>query len=333
MRATRLARRRRTRFALGLVVAVVVLYLFEIGLRIAGVQTAYQAGAMGSWRMTPGLAHAVQKGPRDGHSFVLSTNGDGLRTDLPKAKTPAKLRVALMGDSTVFGWGVDDGNAVSDGLQAALDAAAPGTVEVLNAGQPGYSTTQVAWFFDGVVAAYQPDRLVVFQTMHDFNTVVVSDRELLAGGATAGARLRVLLAQHSRVYQVLRQALWPLTDQPMLLPDQATGEPRVARVSDTEREQNFDALRARLATWGGRLLIGYLPFHADLTGHGGDRPGMAWGVAYAKAHDVDVIDLRACCGTDSEALVLADDHGHLAAAGNLRVGAALAPAIQASLAR
>ena len=59
--------------------------------------------------------------------------------------------MALLGDSTVFGWGVDDGQTVADGLAAAL----PG-VEVLNAGQPGYSTVQAARLLE-VVAAWRPE--------------------------------------------------------------------------------------------------------------------------------------------------------------------------------
>ncbi len=323
-RERRKARGRVVRLLLGCAFAAVLLYLFELGLRIAGVEPAYTAGASGSWRMTPNLDGRPLRGPRDGHDFRVTTNADGLRTKLPKERTPGVARVAVMGDSTVFGWGVDDGGALSDGLQAALDAEAPGRFEVLNAGQPGYSTTQVAWLFDEVVAAYRPDRVVVFVSMHDFNRVLVSDRELLDGGATLAARFRVLLVSHSRVYQVLRQAVWPLTDRPMLLPDQETGEPRVERVSDVERTRALDDVRARLAEWGGDVMIGFLPFHADLSGIRSERPGLDWALGYDAARG-GLVDVRACCsGAD---LVLPDDPGHLTAEGNHRVGAAVAPYI------
>jgi lysophospholipase L1-like esterase len=335
MRAERRSRSRRARLLLGCAFAAVLLYLLEIGLRLGGFGPAYVSGASGSWRSAPNLHAFAMKGPRDGHSFRVTTNADGLRTALPKARTPGVTRVALMGDSTVFGWGVDDGETVSDGLQAALDASA-GTpdapVEVLNAGQPGYSTTQVAWFFDEVVAGYRPERVVVFIPMHDFNRVLVSDREMLDGGATTAARLRVLLASESRIYQLLRQSMWPLTDKPSILPDEVTSEPRVERVSDAERARGFDAMRAKLAEWGGELLVGFLPFHADLVGAGGDRLGMPWAVAYDAANGVPLVDVRGCCGPDGGALVLPDDYGHLAPEGNRRVGEAIAPILRASLA-
>jgi lysophospholipase L1-like esterase len=339
MRAERRHRSRRFRLLLGILFACVVLYLLEVGLRIGGVAPAYRSGASGSWRMTPNLQASSLRGPRDGHDFTVSTNADGLRTKLSKERTPGVTRVALMGDSTVFGWGVNDGESVAEGLQAALDAELPpelpGKVEVLNAGQPGYSTTQAAWLFDEVVKAYTPDRVIVFVPMHDFNKVLVSDREVLDGGATVAARARILLASNSRVYQLLRQSMWAGTEEPMLLPDRPTGEPRVERVSDAERAEAFDAMRATLAEWGGQLLIGFLPFHADLVGQtgrdGADRVGVPWARAYGKAHDVALVDVRACCGPDGAALVLPDDYGHLAAEGNRRVGAAMAPAVRASL--
>ncbi|MDP2311241.1 MAG: SGNH/GDSL hydrolase family protein [Pseudomonadota bacterium] len=335
MRADRRNRSRLARLVLGLAFACVVLYLGEVGLRIAGVAPAYRSGESASWRMTPNLRASSLRGPRDGHAFIVTTNADGLRTALPKERAPGVMRVAVMGDSTVFGWGVDDGASIADGLQAALqapvDGAPPRAVEVLNAGQPGYSTTQAAWLFDEVVAAYTPDRVIVFVTMHDFNKVLISDRELLEGGSTTAARVRILLASNSRMYQLLRQSMWVSTEKVMLLPHEDTGEPRVDRVSDAERARGFDAMRATLATWGGELLIGFLPFHADLVGQGGDRIGVDWAHAYGKAHDVAVIDARACCGSHSGALVLADDFGHLAAEGNLKVGASMAPAVRASL--
>lgn len=319
------------RLLLGCAFAGLLLYLLEVALRIGGVAPAYQAGGSGGWRMTANLAARPMRGPRDGHDFVVTTNADGLRTSLPREKTPGRARVALMGDSTVFGWGVDEGGAVSDGLQAALDAAAPGAVEVLNAGQPGYSTTQAAWLFEEVVADYRPDRVIVFVPMHDFNLVLVSDREVLEGGATPFAKARVWLASSSRTYQVLRQSLWPLTERDTLLPDQATGEPRVQRVSEVERARAFDAMRARLAEWGGELLVGFLPFHADLIGARQERPGVAWAKAYGSVHDLPIVDVRGCC--EGEGLVLDDDRGHLSAEGNRQVGAAVAPYVTASLAR
>lgn len=311
---------------LALAFGVVLLAVAELGARAVGVAPAYQPEALGQWRMQANLQGRHTQGPRDGHGFTVTTNADGLRTTLARTRTAGVPRVALLGDSTVFGWGVDDGETLADGVSEGL----PG-VEVLNAGQPGYSTTQAAWLLGEVVAAYQPDLAVFFIPMHDHNTVLVSDREVLEGGGTVVAGSRVLLARHSSLYQVLRSALFPNTDRPFLLPDQATGEPRVARVSDAERSRALTDARAALADHGGRVAIGWLPFAADIEGpRGGERPSGSWARELSRAESVPLVDARACCS--GPGLVLADDPGHLSAAGNRRAGLAVATRLQSILA-
>jgi lysophospholipase L1-like esterase len=319
--------RRRARLGIGLAFAVVTLALVEIALRLYGVPPAYQPAAVGSWRMAANLDNRESRGPRDGHSFRVTTNADGLRTSLPHARTPGVERIAVMGDSTVFGWGVDDGGTLADGVQAGFD---PAKVEILNAGQPGYSTTQAAWLFDQVVADYRPDRVVLFIPMHDFNRVLVSDREYLRGGDGAVARTRVWLARESRIYEVLRRQLFALTEEAFILPDRATNEPRVPRVSDAERTENVLAMQARLAAWGGRVLVGFLPFIGDFDhAPGGDRPGLAWARDMAEQHGIATVDVRASgAGRGSTGLVLADDPGHLTAEGNRLAGLAVAEVLK-----
>lgn len=319
----------------GVILAAALLLVVEMGLRLAGVGPAYAPSSVAGWRVAAGLDRASIQGPRDGHAFLVSTDAAGLRTDLSAARTPGVLRVALLGDSTVFGWGVDDGGAVSDGLEAALRAEHPslGAVEVLNAGQPGYSSFQAAWLFQEAVAAWQPDLTVLFLPLHDGNLVLVSDAEQQQGGAGLRAAVRVGLARHSRVYQVLRQTLYAQAGDPSLVPDHATdGEPRVPRVSDAERTAAVDRLVTTAAAWGGQVGLGLLPFQGDLEGHRPvDRPSATWARAEASSRGLRLFDARACCGPDGGHLVLPDDPGHLTAEGNHAVGASLADPVAAAL--
>ncbi|MFZ5481679.1 MAG: SGNH/GDSL hydrolase family protein [Myxococcota bacterium] len=327
-----MTRRRLARAGLGLVIAGAVLWIAEIACRLAGLGTAYQADAIGGWRMMPEMRAQTITGTKEAHRFVVTTNRDGLRTSLPRARTPGVARVAVMGDSTVFGWGADEGGTVADGIAAGL-AARGIAAEVLNAGQPGYTTTQVATFFRDVVAAYRPDAVVVFLPMHDDNRVLVSDREHLDGARGPAATVRVALATHSRVYQALRQAIFPLAAEPFLVPGmQRSAEPRVPRVSDAERDENMDGMRAILAEWGGVLAVGHLPFLDDLRGRSFPRFTTAWADAYAARTGTPIVDLRACCASpDAEALVLPYDRGHLTAEGNVVVGRAAAEPVSALL--
>lgn len=314
--------RRLSRPLLGLVVALIVLWLGEVGLRIAGVAPAYNSGTIAGWRTSSRLGSHEIRGPQDQHGFTVTTNNDGLRTALSRERS-ARPRVAILGDSTVFGWGVDDGGTVADGLELALNRRGV-EVEVLNAGQPGYSTVQAAWLYRETVAAYAPDLLVMFVPLHDHNLVLVSDAELLRGGAGPSAKLRVMMAQHSRIYALLRGWVFPQAGRSFILPDMADGEPRVPRVSDTERGEALSAMKRRQEQDGHRLAVGLLPFLGDLTGAMASRVGVDWLSAWAETEGVPLIDGRRCCGTNAGHLVLPDDPGHLTAEGNLAAAEGMA---------
>jgi hypothetical protein len=200
-------------------------------------------------------------------------------------------------------------------------------VEVLNAGQPGYSTTMMSWLFGEVIAEYRPDWVLVFVPMHDTNLVLVSDQEVLSGGSTFSDQIRVGLARQSRIYSVLRKMLFPFTEQAWLLPGQHTSEPRVPRVSDSERTAALDAIRSLLQGWGGHLVVAYLPFKGDIEDNSSSsRPTSAWAHTYGADRQVPVLELQRCCAGEN-GLILADDPGHLSEAGNARVGAVLGAAL------
>ncbi len=324
------ARRRRHRSArarsllFGIAVAAIVIWLAELGLRLGGVQPAYTADAVGGWRVQPKSDGETIK-TKEGNSFVLSTNANGLRTHARTPRTAGVQRVIILGDSTVFGWGVSDGETFPDALGRALGP----SVEVINAGQPGYSTTQMVALYERSIAEFAPDLMVVFVPMHDDNRVLVSDREHL-DGARGIAHVRVLLANHSRLYQLLRSRIFPFAGEAYLVPGRdRSPEPRVPRVSADERDENFDRLRAPVVAAGGKLAIGHLPFLADLTGEAHhERFSAPWASRYGEATGTPIVDLRGCCaGKGGEALVLPADPGHLNVKGNRVVGEAAAPLI------
>lgn len=321
-----------------------VALLFGIGLllaaegvaRLAGVEAAYQADQVGGWRVIGGSQSVLfGQDPNGPHAFEVTTNPDGLRSDLPRARTPGIFRVAVMGDSTVFGWGVGQNETVADGLAEGLRHLSGG-VEVLNAGQPGYSTVQAARLFASVVSLYQPDLTVLFLPLHDHNRVLVSDTEHLRGASTPMAVGRVWLASHSHLYEALRRLLFPLSKQ-ALAPHlaEAAAPDRVARVSDADRERALEEMRGVMAPWGGALAIGMLPFRTDMTlsGPAADRPGVEWAARWSGQTQTLLLDLRGCCGIDAERLVLAHDQGHLTAEGNRLTGLSAAGAVAELLLR
>jgi hypothetical protein len=307
---------------LGLAFGLVLVGLLEVGARIAGYEAAYQPDLIGGWRMVGEATDKIVTGTREPHRFHLTTNADGLRTTLRRARSADRRRVAVMGDSTTFGWGADEQGTVADGLGRGLSDAGLGEVEVMNAGQPGYTTVQVARFFAAIVSEYRPDLVIVFLPMHDHNLVLVSDLEHLRGASGLLPRARVGLATRSRLYEALRRMIFPLATKPFLVAGQEeTAEPRVPRVSDTERAQVLEEMAATLKGWGGRLAVGHLPVIQDLTSASPQsRPGSDWAAAWTAETGTPLVDLRACCGPDGGGLVFDFDPGHLTAEGNLRAG-------------
>jgi len=299
-------------------VAAAILGLAEVALALSGVQAAYQVDLLGQWRMTPDLTDHEMRGAGDAHRFTLTTNPDGLRTHLAPGTS---VDLALMGDSNVFGWGVDDHETLAARAGDALG------VRALNAGQPGFSSTQVAWLFEHVVAAYRPKRVVVFQPMHDFNQALISDREYLEGGATWTDSARVFLARNSRIYAMTRGILFPYAGAGQLMPHIRGTEPRVARVSDDERARNYLSMQSLLAEWDGELWVGMLPFYRDLQSAPGGpvqhRMGSEWMLEFGPAAGVRVLDIRDCCGPGADSLVFPFDTGHLNVEGTRRAAAAI----------
>jgi len=321
-----------TKAVFGLVVTVLFCLFVESGLRFNWIQAAYQPDRIGGWRMMSQMTNQRMYGVKERHSFLVTTNQDGMRTALQKEKTAGHKRVALMGDSIIFGWGADDGYTIADGLQAALDEHTDiGPIEILNAAQPGYSTTQVHRFFETVVRDYQPDLVVMFLPMHDHNLTLISDREHLDGADGITSGIRVLLANHSRSYQLLRQWFSPFSREAFLMPQDAEkgmGAPRVPRVSDDERLYNVRSIRDQLKETGGIMAVGHVPFMDDLTStEERDRDGAPWAKAMVESEDVGMVDLRTCCGPDGADLLLSFDPGHFAPEGNVTIGRAAAEPI------
>ena len=106
------------------------------------------------WKLTPNWS-----GQHRHHDYIASyhTNEQGFRADSPDITTTNRPIYAVLGDSFVFGFGVND----SETFVHDLNHAAGATASFVNFGVPGYSTDQEVLLLDRKIARYNPDTVLL----------------------------------------------------------------------------------------------------------------------------------------------------------------------------
>jgi hypothetical protein len=113
--------------------------------------------------LRPGV-EAVSGGAR------VHVNDLGLRgPDIAVAPAPGVVRVLVLGDSVVFGQGVDDDATFPAVLARRLTETWHRPVETLNAGVQGYDTVAETAFLEGPGLAFGPHGVVVGMSLNDYD--------------------------------------------------------------------------------------------------------------------------------------------------------------------
>jgi hypothetical protein len=119
-----------------------------------------------------------------GKPILVETNEDGLRTRHSRSEFVRHgVRIAVLGDSFVFGSGVNEEDAVPARLEKLLREG-PGASDaaVLNAGVISYSPLLERRLFDDVVREYRPTLVVLFLDVTDVGDDFIYARKAAAGG-------------------------------------------------------------------------------------------------------------------------------------------------------
>lgn len=191
-------------------------------------------------------------------TYEVHTNSRGFRTaEFAEQKRPGVFRIVCLGDSSTFGFNVDEANAYPQALQQLLEQRYPGRFEVLNLGVPGYSSRQGIELLRQEVLGYEPDLVTfAFGTNDRFWRRPLSDDELIRLSQSAAGGLILWLregADHFYTYRLLKRGLILLThhgvDASKL---EQSGPPRV---SIEGIRDNIVAAHTLLGDKGARLVV------------------------------------------------------------------------------
>jgi lysophospholipase L1-like esterase len=149
------------------------------------------------------------------HDKPARINALGFRgAEIESPKPEGRFRIVVMGDSVTFGNGVGDEQTYPAQLARKLGEASSHTVEVINAGIPGYDTWQHALLLEEVVLLLDPDLVLlgfyendITQRPEDIRPVINERGESprIGLGAWLGDRW-IFLLKKSRVLLLAREA-------------------------------------------------------------------------------------------------------------------------------
>jgi lysophospholipase L1-like esterase len=169
---------------------VVALGAAELALRLLGASmgTHYINRQTVERSSDPGLLFGLRPHAVAVAEVEYRINGHAMRgRDLPVAKPPGSLRVAVVGDSVAFGYWV----ALEDAFPAQLEAmlreggSRPG-VEVLNFGVPGYNLGQELVWLEAQALRFDPDLVVLAFCLNDLQSVFSYEYGLVVDRETGG---------------------------------------------------------------------------------------------------------------------------------------------------
>jgi lysophospholipase L1-like esterase len=208
-----------------------------------------QGNPLLAWELRPG------RRMEDGHSVRVNVKGFRDKDRAPKGDN---ARVLSLGDSSVYGFGVDDGQVFTSLLEADTGA------EFINGGVPGYSTEQALNLLSLRGFALRPDVLLVATLWSDSNFDRFVDREILA--RARGAELRWSVSGWSAALGwveswAARRGQEELAKVGWMTDDKAHGERRVPL---GDYAANLALLCTRMAERGGGVLFVVLPGQDDV---------------------------------------------------------------------
>ncbi len=227
------------KLAFSIVPVVVVGAAAELGLRSAGWPSVTQAFEHNTpfWVTDPDLKRKPFPHKEEQKVFAVSSNTDGLRgLSVAREKPEGAHRIMTLGCSTTFGWGVDDDSSYPAVLDSLIEDE---KTQVINGGQPGYTSFQGRWLWNKTLKHYTPDVVLIGYVVQDARKAAYSDKsQAVLQGDHRYLKDNVLY--NSRVYLGLRSMLGGIQVSAKERPQNGNGG--VYRVPPPDFAENLRAL-------------------------------------------------------------------------------------------
>jgi len=250
-----------------------------------------------------------------GSSFRVSTDANSLRAPLhPEEKPEGAFRIMTLGCSTTFGWGVDDEQTYPARLEAILKEQGH-SVEVINAGQPGYTSFQGLWLWDHSLNRYHPDLVIFGYVVQDARKVAYSDRSQAVLQQNAEF-LKEHFLYNSRLYLFFMNTYkgWRIASKDK--------EAQVYRVPGDEYSENIRSFQAKTKENGAKMMLFGYPLERE--GYTKEHRGILH--AAAEVLDLPIYDPQPEFEqlTSQQTLYFPQDRGHANAEGNAEIAKGMA---------
>ncbi len=247
--------------------------------------------------------------------FRVSSNADGLRTSKSvRKKEEGVFRIMTLGCSTTFGWGVDDQESYPAQLQGMIDASGSSNVEVINAGQPGYTSFQGRWLWGETLQFYEPDVVLIGYVVQDARKAAYSDKsQAILQNDNRFMKDHVLYK--SRVYLALRSVLGTVQIEAKERPQNGKGG--IYRVPPEDFVENLRTLVDEVQSVGATPVLfgfplereGYTETHRTILKAASQELGVP---------HLDLQDQMEQASRSAQ-LYFENDRGHANAAGNQQI--------------
>lgn len=261
------------KLGLSLGVFLVLLVALELALRAKGYGRSpakYYDPEIG-WLFVPDQEREML-GPKQVELGPMRTNALGFRGPVfPREKPASGRRIACLGDSFTFGWGVADGETYPVELQERLPAD-----QVMNFGNPGNNVWNSLQVYRRFVRPYAPDVVVLGLYLNDAQPEGGGPRHTDSFLFKALGRTALVEAFHKHVRRELsffdagrtpeqKAYLKRYHEHWHAIENDPTGE--VASVYWGEALAQLDELAREVEQDGARLLVVFFPSHEQWVRH------------------------------------------------------------------